>query len=214
MSNKWFKSGQRIELHIDTSKGTLNLATHIEHLTEAGEFIVAAPFYKGQLYPFLAREHVELVTIVEGTGIITCEVVVEKRLRNGDIVLLLLERISDVKRTQRRKHFRLPTLLDAEITVKERPQIERIHAVSKDLSAGGIRLVTPSELYAREHVKLKVALNGEELSLHSSVLESVPMSAQNLRFDTRILFDNLNTDQERTIVAYIFEEQRKRRRRG
>jgi len=214
MRSKWFKPKQRIELHIETDRGTLNLSTHIEHITEAGEFIVAAPFYKGQLYPFLSREHVEMFSIVEGTGVISCDVVVEKRLRNGDIVLLLLEQISDVRRTQRRKHYRLPTLLEAELLVENRPQLERFHAVSKDLSAGGIRLVTPKQLFKQEHVKLSVDLNGSPLSLHSSVLESIEMPSESLRFDTRFLFESLNVDQERTIVAYIFEEQRKRRRRG
>lgn len=214
MKSKWFKPKQRIELNIETDRGTLNLSTHIEHITDAGEFIVAAPFYKGQLYPFLSREHVEMMTIVEGTGVISCEVVIEKRLRNGDIVLLLLEQISEVRRTQRRRHYRLPTLLEAELLVENRPQIERIQAVSKDLSAGGIRLVTPKQLFRQEHVRLKVDLNGEPLSLHSSVLESVAITPESMRFDTRFLFESLDLDQERIIVAYIFDEQRKRRRRG
>lgn len=77
-----------------------------------------------------------------------------------------------------------------------------------------MRLVTPQELYEREHVKFQVDLNGEVLNLHSNVLESIPMSAQSLIFDTKFEFEDLNIDQERTIVAYIFEEQRKRRRKG
>jgi len=214
MNNNWFRPKQRVELHIDTSKGVLNLATHMEHVTDAGEFIVAAPFYKGHLYPFLSKEHVELFTIVEGTGIISCDVVVERRLRNGDVVLLLLERISDIRRTQRRKHYRLPTLLEAEVLMPERTDLTRIHAVSRDISAGGIRMVTPEKLFHKEHVRLRVDLNGQDVSLHSSVLESIEMNTNSLRFDTRLQFDDLNPNEERVIVGYIFEEQRKRRRRG
>lgn len=214
MKSKFFKPKQRVELHIDTEKGILNLSTHVEHVTDAGEFIVAAPFYKGQLYPFLKREHAELFSIVEGAGVISCDVIVERRLKNGDVVLLLLERISDIRRTQRRKHYRLPTLLDAEVIANERPEMHRIHAVTRDLSAGGMRMVTPERLFEKEHVKLKVDLNGDELNLHSSVIESISLSAESLRFDTRFEFSNLALDQERMIVAYIFEEQRKRRRRG
>jgi len=214
MKSRFLKPKQRIELHIDTEKGVLNLSTHVEHITDAGEFIVAAPFYQGHLYPFLKREHVELVSVVEGAGVITCDVVVERRLKNGDVVLLLLDRISDIRRTQRRKHYRLPTLLDAEIQPNERPEVSKIHAVSKDLSAGGMRLITPEMLFKREYVRLKVELNGEQLNLHSNVLESVSLSTESLRFDTRFEFSNLNFDQERLIVAYIFDEQRKRRRKG
>ncbi|MCH4887198.1 flagellar brake protein [Acidaminobacter sp. JC074] len=214
MNNNWFKPKQRIELHIDTSKGILNLATHMEHITDAGEFIVAAPFYKGHLYPFLSKEHVELFTIVEGTGIISCDVVVDRRLKNGDVVLLLLERISDIRKTQRRKHYRLPTLLEAEVITPERPNLSKIHAVSRDISAGGIRMVTPEQLFQKEHVRLRVDLNGQELSLHSNVLESIEMNTNSLRYDTRLQFSELNSNEERVIVAYIFDEQRKRRRRG
>jgi len=214
MKSRFLKPKQRVELQIDTDKGILNLSTHVEHITEAGEFIVAAPFFKGQLYPFLKREHVELVSVVEGAGVITCDVIVEKRLKNGDIVLLLLERISDIRRTQRRRHYRLPTLLDAEIEPNQRPEKHMVHAVSRDLSAGGMRLITPEMFFNKEHVRLKVDLNGQALTLHSSVLESVSLSTESLRFDTRLEFGDLEIDQERVIVAYIFDEQRKRRRKG
>lgn len=209
----WFKAKQRVELHIETDRGVLNLSTHIEHITDEGEIIVAAPFYKGQLYPFLAREHVELFSIVEGVGIISCDVIVAKRMKNGSIVLLLLERISEIRKTQRRRHYRLPTLLDAELETTDRDDLHRLHAVTRDISAGGLRAITPEKLFEREHVKLKVDLNGEVLNLHSSVLESVSLKADQLRFETRLQFDALALDQERVIVAYIFDEQRKRRRR-
>lgn len=210
---KWFNVKQRVELHIDTDKGVLNLSTHIEHITNEGEIIVAAPFYKGQLYPFLAKEHVELFTIVEGVGIISCDVIVAKRLKNGSIALLLLERISDIRKTQRRRHYRLPTLLDTDIETTDRPGLETFHAVTRDISAGGLRCITPEKLFEKEHVKLKVDLNGDVLNLHSSVLESVILKANQMRFETRFQFDDLQMDEERAIVAYIFEEQRKRRRR-
>lgn len=214
MSVKWFKVKQRVELHIQTSKGVLNLSTHIEHVTDQGEFIVAAPFYKGQLYPFLSKEHIEVFTIVEGVGVISCDVVVSKRLKNGSIVLLLLERISEVRKTQRRRHYRLPTLLDTELEVTDRPSFETFQAVARDISAGGIKCITPEALFNKEHVRLKVDLNGEILNLHSSVLESIALSPDEIRFETRFEFDSIALQQERVIVAYIFEEQRKRRRRG
>lgn len=213
MNSKWFKPKQRIELHIETERGTLNLSTHLEHITDAGEFIVAAPFFKGQLYPFLSKEHVEMFSIVEGTGVVSCDVIVERRLRNGNVVLLLLEQISEIRRTQRRKHYRLPTLLDTELVIENRPEYEKFHAISRDLSAGGMRIITPKPLFKQEHVKLSVDLNGSSLSLHSSVLESIEMTSESMRYDTRFLFDSLDLNQERIIVAYIFEEQRKRRRR-
>lgn len=214
MSIKWFKPKQRVELHIDTDRGVLNLSTHIEHITEEGEVIVAAPFYKGQLYPFLAKEHVELFSIVKSVGIISCDVIVAKRLRNGNIVLLLLERISEIRKTQRRRHYRLPTLLDTELEITDRSNLLEIQAVTRDISAGGIRCITPEKLFEKEHVKLKVDLNGDVLNLHSSVLESISLTADQMRFETRFEFDEIDIQEERVIVGYIFEEQRKRRRRG
>jgi c-di-GMP-binding flagellar brake protein YcgR len=211
MEIKMFKIKQKVELHIDTSTGILNLSTHIEHITDAGEFIVAAPFYKGQLYPFLAKEHVEMVCKMEHMGIISCDVVVSKRLRNGSIVLLLLEKISDIRKVQRRRHYRLPTLLETEVVPLSRQERIQLHAVTKDISAGGVKCITPERLFQQEHVRLKVDLNGESLKINSSVLESVEMSPAALRFETRFQFEKLNMDEERTIVAYIFEEQRKRR---
>lgn len=214
MENKWFKEKQRVELHIGTDKGVLNLSTHIEHVTDEGKYIVAAPFYRGHLYPFLSREHAEMHAIVDTIGVISCDVLVEKKLKNGSIVLLLLERISEVERTQRRRHYRLPTLLDADVELDGRPEFSTFHAITKDISAGGIKLITPEKLFAKEHVRLKVDLDGEVLNLHSKVLESVALTPEELRFETRFAFDDLNVNEERVIVAYIFEEQRRRKRRG
>lgn len=214
LENKWFQEKQRVELHIGTDRGVLNLSTHIERITDDGKYIVAAPFYRGQLYPFLTREHVEMFTKIETVGVISCDVLVERRLKNGEIVLLLLEQISEVERTQRRRHYRLPTLLDAEVEFNERPDLTHFHAITKDISAGGIKCITPERLFEREHVKLKVDLDGHVLNLHSKVLESVALSSEELRFETRFEFDDLGIDEERVIVAYIFDEQRRRRRRG
>ncbi len=211
--NRYLKVKQRVELHIFTKGSILNLSTHIEHVTEDGKFIVAAPFYQGQLYPFLAREHVELYAVIEGAGVVSCDVLVEKRLRNGKIVLLLLERISDIKKTQRRKHFRLPTLLETEITAKLNTREPDIHAVAKDISAGGIKCITPEKLAAKEIVSIKMDLNGEKIEVDSSVLDSLEVSTENVRFETRFEFAEMELKQERIIVAYIFDEQRKRRRR-
>lgn len=213
MSIKWFKEKQRVELHVETETGILNLSTHIEHITDGGEFIVAAPFYRGQLYPFLSQEHVELVSILESMGIISCDVIVSKRLRNGNIVLLSLEKVSEIRKTQRRKHYRLPTLLDTEVVPLTRLERVQLQAVTKDISAGGLKCITPERLFHQEHVRLRVDLNGEALKLNSSVLESVALTPEALRFETRFEFDDLKMDEERIIVAYIFEEQRRRRSR-
>lgn len=208
-----FKVKQRVEIHISTESGILNLSTHIEKITKDGEFIVAAPFYKGKLYPFLSREHLDMLAIIEGIGVVSCEVVVGKRLRNGNIILLLLEKISDIKKTQRRKHYRLPTLLETEIEVPKRPEMFILNGVSRDISAGGMRCITHQKLFEDESVELKVKLNGEVLKVNSSVLDSVPVKHDNIKFETRFEFLEMNYQQERIVVAYIFEEQRKRGKR-
>lgn len=213
MDIKWFKIKQRVELHIETELGVLNLSTHIENITDAGEFIVAAPFYRGQLYPFLTQEHVELVSIIDSLGIISCDVIVSKRMKNGSIVLLVLEKISDIRKVQRRRHYRLPTLLDTEVVPLMRLERVHLHAVTKDISAGGLKCITPERLFQEEHVRLKVNISGETLKLNSSVLESVALTPEALRYETRFEFDDLKMYEEKIIMGYIFEEQRKRRLR-
>lgn len=204
---------QRVELHIATESGILNLSTHIEHINDDDRFIVAAPFYKGRMYPFLAREHVEVLSVVEDVGVVSCEAVVEKRLRNGNIVFLSLERITEITKNQRRRHYRLPTLLDSEIAMSNRVREKRVHAVVKDISAGGVRCVTPIRLNSSEGVHLKVNLNGEILDLNSKVVDCTEMMSDIDKFETRFEFENVQQRQERAIVAYIFDEQRKRRKK-
>jgi len=211
MDNKWFKLKQRVEIHVETDRGILNLSTHIEEVTDTGEFIVAAPFYQGQLYPFLSQEQVELVAVVDHIGIVSCDVIISRKLRNRDIILLALEQVSEVRKMQRRRHYRLPTLLDTELVATTRGEEVQLQAIAKDISAGGLKCISSQQFYYKEHVKLRVNLNGEDLKLNSSVLESIALTPEALRFETRFEFEELKTDEEKRIVAYIFEEQRKRR---
>lgn len=204
---------QRVELHIATESGVLNLSTHIEHINSDDRFIVAAPFYKGRIYPFLAREHIEVLSVIEDVGVVSCEAIVEKRLRNGNVVFLSLERISDITKNQRRRHFRLPTLLNTELEMPKRLKDQKLNALVKDISAGGIRCVTPIKLNSSEGVQLKVNLNGEVLNLNSNVINSCEMALDADKYETRFEFKDVQARQERTIVAYIFDEQRKRSRK-
>lgn len=212
INKKWFKVKQRVELQITDDNRMLRLSTHIEKVDEAG-FIVAAPFYHGQLYPFLSNENITLTAIVEGIGVVSCVVIINKRLKNGDIVLLVLTRITDVIRMQRRKHYRLDILLDTEIDIPSRPKRKTIVAVIKDISAGGARCITREKMFVDEGAFLSLNLNGKAIEIPSFVLDSINMSSQKFRFETRFKFKEMHSEEERVIVAYIFDEQRKRRRR-
>lgn len=214
MNKEFFYPKQQIELHIEADGDVLNLPTYVQSIPSRSEFVVAAPYFEGQLYPLLANEKLEMYAVIEGQGIISCAVMIQKKMVNNETVYLLLSRLTDVRRIQRRRHFRLPTLLDAELEIQDRENRVRIHGVTRDISAGGIRVVTSSPLYKKEHVKLKLSLNGEKIELDSSVVDSIETNELYKRYETRIKFETINIDNEKAIIAYIFDEQLKRRTRG
>ncbi len=210
MEKSVFKPRQRVGLNVKKENGVLNLPTHIETVKEGG-YIVPAPIYMGKIYPFLEKELLDMEAILEGSGKLSCSVVVNKKLRNNNIVMLDLEQVSDIKKTQRRKYYRLPTLLDSEVEL-DNGEKTFYNVTVTDISAGGVRFSSSQKFYKKEHLKLKVKILDSDISLRSKVIDSV-MVSDIKKYDTRIQFESLNIDQEQLIVAYIFEEQMKRRRR-
>lgn len=90
-------------------------------------------------------------------------------------------------------------------------------AVIIDLSGGGARLNSANEYEAGESVYLKVSFQFRHVSyeyeLFSRVISHKPIEAKPGMFETRIEFQGITNKERENIIQFIFEEERKKRKK-
>ena len=86
-----------------------------------------------------------------------------------------------------------------------------------DISGGGARFTSHVRFDPREYVLLKVVLplqsGNQELILKACVISSQMLINRVGLFENRVEFSEVDLSQREAIIRYVFEEERKQRRR-
>lgn len=181
------------------------------------------------LLPVDAEYEVFLYT---DNGLYECTVRITDRYKSNNIYLLLVELETNLRKYQRRDFYRYNCALDMEtrgLTKEEvfafengldfqvPPGIPMIKSVIVDISGGGLRFVTKQEyekgslVYCRYELFIHGGIKLYELICR--VLNSKEIPNKRGEYEHRVQFVNLDNDAREEIIQYIFEEERKNRRR-
>lgn len=181
------------------------------------------------LLPVDAEYEVFLYT---DNGLYECTVRITDRYKSNNIYLLLVEIETNLRKYQRRDFYRYNCALDMEtrgLTKEEvfafengldyqvPPGIPMAKSVIVDISGGGLRFVTKQEYEKGSLVECKYELfihGGVKVyELICRVLSSKEIPNKRGEYEHRVQFVNLDNDEREEIIQYIFEEERKNRRR-
>ncbi len=165
------------------------------------------------------------------TGLYQCLARVIDRYKSNNIFILLMELTTDIRKYQRREYYRLNCVLDMHcrpLSEDELPKImEKVQFIDTDItlnngiivdiSGGGARFIS-GEQYPIETLILfifNLYVNGEimEYKLVGQVLLTSELANRKGEYEHRIQFTNIMNDDREGIIRYIFEEERKNRRR-
>ena len=87
-----------------------------------------------------------------------------------------------------------------------------------DISGGGVRFVTKTKYEKETKIFFSFSLNINnkpvEFKTLGIVLESKELKNRPGEYENRVQFINMQADERETIIRYIFEEERKIRRKG
>ncbi|MGB3368251.1 MAG: PilZ domain-containing protein [Acidaminobacteraceae bacterium] len=231
--SKNLNPGDTIEIQIIRKDNELiALKSTIYELLSDVLLNIAMPSYMGRLFPITNGTRVYIIDNVENRGIYTFYAFVRAKDTSASLATLTIERISDIKKSQRRKFYRVPYFKDLTFKLpiaeedrvvdekllekyKDNPNIlieadefEIIKATTRDLSGGGFRFS------ASKNFKLGDILNGEMEIEGSNINFSVVI----LRIVKDVLYDNLfeigcsfvdidEVDRSK-IIGLIFKKQR------
>ena len=230
------KIGNKIELSErivkDDKVETRIFHSQIADIVDEDNIYILMPVMEGRLIPLPEGKKYEAF-INTTKGVHSCDVIVTKRFRAGNIYMISIELVSELKRYQRRDYFRLEIgkqfdfkKLNADeeqyiIDFKEVPDSlkgkEKFDCVTLDISGGGLRYLTKERNAKQDKILVRINLDfnaGEkEYTVIGKVLSSVILPNRASVYEERLEFSSIPKDVRENIIKYIFEIERRRRQK-
>ncbi|MBO5246262.1 MAG: flagellar brake protein [Eubacterium sp.] len=211
------------------------LVSQLENVGEDGVLTIQMPSYKGKIILLTLGVRYELIFYTR-RGLYRAVCQVTDRYKEGSLFMVKVELKSGLTKFQRREYFRLECILgmdayslthDEALTLNGKHLAERIRdpevimtldkAVIVDISGGGIRFISEKKYEEGDCLAVRTELKNETIDQQLLVVVSVVScrkAAPNLeRYETRAEFLHLGSKLRETIIKYIFDEDRKIRKK-
>lgn len=211
------------------------LASQLEAVEDNGELIIQMPVYKGKIILLSLGSRYELIFYTrKGLYRGVCQVTDRYKEDNLFMVKVMLK--SGLNKFQRREYFRLECILGMQAYELTREDALRLDGASLeqhlkdpqiimtesssvivDISGGGIRFIGEKKYEEGDCLAVRTALQNENVDQQLLVVVSIVTcrkAAPNMeRYETRAEFLHLGSKLRETIIKYIFDEDRKIRKK-
>ena len=190
------------------------LISQIMDIASDSIYFIATPIVNNVLAPIPVGETIKVKYAKKDAGVYIFNAKVLGRKNVDNISYMKIEKVGQISKTQRRNFFRLEVLLNVLIRIKNNlnDEIKTVAAFTKDLSGGGVRLISKESLVLESMVTLIIDTKKEPIEVEGKVVRCVPFN--NNDFDVGIIFEDIDEAVRTRIISFIFEEQRKMRKKG
>ncbi|KAB3535862.1 hypothetical protein F8154_04925 [Alkaliphilus pronyensis] len=172
---------------------------------------ITNPIKRGIPYPLLEGQQIKIIFYREEKGIFRFVAEIRYKVQSR-IVIYAVEPISQPERIQRRYFFRLDIILNAFVGRLE--EEAKCECIVKDLSGGGMKLVSKAEFKEGEilecHVNLK---DGVRVTTVGEVIRSIKDPITN-EYELGVRFKDISESVRNKIISFLFERQRLLRKKG
>lgn len=189
------------------------------------------PMEKAKLILLPVNAEYDLYFYTE-TGLYQCTANVMDRYKSNNQFVLLMELTSNLRKYQRREYYRLSCALGMSSRPLQKEEVDAVensggnyqlsggflkNSVIVDISGGGIRFVG-NYAYEPESLiccKYDLLIDGEakEYTLAAKILTVKELENKPGFFEHRAQYVNIDTVEREEIIRFIFEEERKQRKR-
>lgn len=207
--------GDKVEIVTEvTMDGTQDkYFSKVQELKSDGEVVILAPIVSGRIIPLeLNRKYG--MAIYTTKGLYRCEVQVVRRSKDDRLYLITLQILTALQKYQRRQYYRLDCMLA--FHYKDDAEDVWIDGTILDISGGGIRFTSKTQLEDKKglvnHIILNLPDEEQHLYISGLIIESIPLKGNELLFENRVEFDMISNEDRESIIRFIFEEERRRRK--
>lgn len=236
MLDQYVQLGQRIELESVTRIVTGGEEKQLRKTYSSKVYDILSEERLEVLMPYEQRKLVLLPVDSEYTvyfytdsGIFECRGRIVDRYKSNNVFILVVELLTSLRKYQRREYYRYNCILAGEtreLTEEEMEdrtfsQIDQSapmqRSVITDISGGGLRFISREQyksgglLFCRYYLEKNKARKTYEVV--GKVLSVQPADKRPGCFEYRIQYQNLDDRKREEIIQYIFEEERKNRKK-
>lgn len=237
MLASYISPGFRVDLSpIERRKSDTNEIEKKTHRSQIMEIIsddrieIAMPMEKGRLVLLPIDKEFDLFFYTD-RGLYQCFGRVINRFKRNSMYLLVVELTSNLRKYQRREFYRFScsleldtrNLTDDEMKLLEENKMTIIaglplkKGIIADISGGGLRFLASEQYEVGSLVMCRwhLAIEGEvkEYTLIGRVLYAEELDARKGEYEHRLQYTNVNKKEQEEIIRFIFEEERKSRKR-
>ena len=123
---------------------------------------------------------------------------------------MIIEKLSPIVKNQRRNYFRLNHTVPVKLKKNDSDILDTAH--SKDISGGGIRLVSSVDIRKNDIISIEFVLNNKKYRLTGKVVRTFPKADNKQEIAVEYL-DIVEIDRN-DIIRYLFQQQRILIKRG
>ena len=193
---------------------------------------IAMPSYMGKLFPITNGTRIYIVDNVDNKGIYTFYAYVKDKNIEDTLATLTIERISDIKKSQRRKFFRIPYYREVTFKLpipeedqkidekllekyKDNPDVliepdefEFLTVTTKDLSGGGFRFSSSKSFDIGEKLNGNMKIEGHLIEFSVIIKRIVEDLVYNNIYEVGCEFIDIDELDRSRIIGIIFKKQR------
>lgn len=242
--DKIMEPGDPVDLDVLTKDNTIiRLKSNIQLVKNNMDFYISAPIYEGRIYPVEIGSMIMVILSRDTAGIYTFYATVGARTDFERVSVIQLRKSSEVKKSQRRKYFRMPFIgeikvkdpnqkevTEAEmkkrealkekfkdnpdIIIDDEPDIDYIDMTGKDLSGGGFRALSKKTIEIGQEIEGEISLDRLRLEFKGKVVRCKSTMDTFENYEIGVMFEGMDDQVRSQIISYIFKKQRTMREKG
>ena len=218
------KIGTRLELEVFDDFGekiTPNFSSQLEWADDEDTAVVAAPIFEGNIYPVRIGWKMN-VYFISKDDLYKLRARILNRGMKENIAHIKIEILGDIEKIQRREFFRFEYTIPASYRVveslydEEKDKEPMKPAATRDLSGGGVCIKLEEQVNINKLVECELDLGDKKkVSFIGKVVRSTKRPEDpKYGYEIGILFKKIENRDKEAIIQFIFQEQRKLRRKG
>jgi len=232
---KYVVPGNRVDLmpakgSVDENGVKKQYRTKVYDITSDDEIKINMPMEGSKLVLLTVGSEYDMCFYTDA-GLYQCFATVKERYKSNNVFVVTMELTSGLRRFQRREYYRLNCILDMKCTEVNNEQIMKFdnnvefenadftveEGTIVDISGGGVRFVSTANYKKGTNImfsfSLRIGENMVDFKSIGQIIESAEIPNRPDQYQNRVKFVELASDDRESIIKYIFEEERKIRRR-
>lgn len=209
--------GDKIEIDNRTiMKNDSKLISQVLDIIDDKHMFVAMPIVNSVVVPIPVGEIIQIKYSKKSIGVFAFSARVLARKHSDHLSYMKIERLSDVKKVQRRDYFRLDIVLDVKMTVADNGlgESNSFNALTKDISGGGLRIISKTKVNPNNIVDIDLKTDDGIIHARGRIIRCVPYEGSGNDYDIAVIFDSIQEQARTQIISFIFNYQRKMKKKG